>query len=82
MRHNNVLDFEANLLKTTLNDVEIEKKLQKINNGGLNGLTGDDARPDIKACGLWKQGKNAFFDICLTNTNACSQKHLLVSAIL
>ena len=26
MRHNNVQDFEANLLKTTLNDVEIEPK--------------------------------------------------------
>ena len=27
MRHNNVRDFEANLLKTTLNDVEVEPKL-------------------------------------------------------
>ena len=25
-KHNNVPDFEANLLKTTLNDVEIEPK--------------------------------------------------------
>ena len=43
MRHKNFRDFEANLLKTTLNDVEIEPKLQKIDNEGLNGLTGDDA---------------------------------------
>ena len=27
MRHNNVQDFEAKLLKTTLNDVEVEPKL-------------------------------------------------------
>ena len=72
MRHNNVLDFQAHLLKTTLNDVEVELKLQKIDNEGLNGLTGDDARPDIRARGVWKQGKNSFFDILLTNTNARS----------
>ena len=82
MRHNNVRDFEENLLKTTLNDVEVEPKLQKIDNEGLNGLTGDDARPDIRARGVWRQGQNAFFDIRLTNTNARSQKHLSVSAIL
>ena len=48
MRHN-VRNFEANLLKTTFNDVEIEPKLQKIDNEGLNSLTVDDARPNIRA---------------------------------
>ena len=47
MRHNNVRDFETNLLKITLNDVEIEPKLQKIDNEELNILTGDDARPVV-----------------------------------
>ena len=47
MRHNNVRDFETNLLKITLNDVEIEPKLQKIDNEELNGLAGDDARPVV-----------------------------------
>ena len=37
MRRNNVRDIEENLLKTTLNDVEVEPKLQKIDNEGLNG---------------------------------------------
>ena len=82
MRHNNVRDFEGNLLKTTLNDVEVEPKLQKIENEGLNGLTSDDARPDIRTSGVWRQGQNVFFDICLTNTNARSQKPLPVTAIL
>ena len=49
MRHNNVQGFEANLLKTTLNNVEIEPKLQKIDNKVLNCLTRDDARPDLSA---------------------------------
>ena len=74
---NNVRDFKANLLKTTLTNVEIEPKLQKIDNEGLNGLTSDDARPDV-----WRQGQNAFFDIRLTNSNARSLKHLAASPIL
>ena len=65
-----------------MNDVEVEPKLQKIDNEGLNGLTGDDGRPDIRARGLWRRGQNAFFDIRLTNTNPRSQKHWPVSAIL
>ena len=32
MRHNNGREFEANLLKTIQNDVEIEPALQKIDN--------------------------------------------------
>ena len=66
----------------TLNDVEIEPKLQKIDNEGLNGLTGDDARPDIRARRVWRQVQSAFFDIRSKNANACLQKHLPVNAIL
>ena len=82
MRHNNIRLFEANLLKTTLNGFEIEPKLQKIDNEELNGLTDDDARPDIRARRVWRQGQNAFFEIRLKNANARSQTHLPVSAIL
>ena len=76
MRDNNVQDFEVNLLKTTLNDVEVERKLQKIDNEELNGLTGDDARPDIRTRSVWRQGQNVFFDIQLTNVTGRSQKHV------
>ena len=66
-----------------MNDVEVEPKLQnKVDNEELNALTGDDARPNIEACWVWRQGQNAFFDIRLTNTNACSKKNLPVSTIL
>ena len=82
MSHNNVPDFEANLLKTTLNDVEIEPILQKIDNEWLNGLAGNNAGADMRAQGVWRQGQNAFFDNRLTNTNAGSQKHLSVNAVL
>ena len=51
-------------------------------NEELNGLTGDDARPDIRAGGVWRLGQNGFFEIRLTNANARSQKHLPISIIL
>ena len=47
MRHNNVRDVEANLLKKIQNDVEIEPALQKVDHRGINDRTGDEARPDI-----------------------------------
>ena len=47
MRHNNVRDFEANLLKTIQSDVEIEPALQKVDNRRINERRGDKARPDI-----------------------------------
>ena len=72
MRRDNVRDFEANLLKPTLNDVEVEPKLQKTDDEELNILTENDARPDIRGRGVLRQGQNAFFDIRLSNTNARS----------
>ena len=68
MRHNSVRDFEANLLKLIQNDIKIEPALQEIDNEIIEGRTGDEARPDIRAQGVWRQGQNAFFDIRLTNT--------------
>ena len=49
MRHNNVGDFEVNLLKTLHNDVEIGPTLQEITNKKIPGNTNDKARPDIRA---------------------------------
>ena len=45
-------------------------------------MVSQDARPDLRARGVWRQGQNAFFDIRLTNTKAPLQKHLPVNAIL
>ena len=49
IRHNNIRHFEANLLKTVENDVEVEPALQDIDNERIDGRTGDEARPDIQA---------------------------------
>ena len=76
IRHNNVRDFEANLLRKVCNDVETEPKLQPLTGEQTSGLTGDEARPDIRARGIWRPGQNGYFDVRITNLNADSQKHL------
>ena len=47
--HNNVRDFEANLLKMIQNGVEIEPALQEIDHERIDGRTRDEARPNIRA---------------------------------
>ena len=76
IRHNRIRDFEANLLQQTCNDVETEPPLQRLEGEQLTGLTGDGARPDIRARGFWRPGQNAYFDVLVTNLNATSQSHL------
>ena len=44
-------------------------------------LTGEEAKPDIRARGFWRQGQNAFFDIRVTNTNCSSQASMSTEKI-
>ena len=81
IRHNNIRDFEANLLRQVCNDVECEPPLQPLDGEQITGLIGDEARPDIRACGFWRPGQNAFFDIRVTNTNSASQANLTTEKI-
>ena len=53
MRHNNVRDFEANLLKPIQNDIEIKPALQKTGNERIDGRTGDEGRLLIRTGGVW-----------------------------
>ena len=75
-RHNRVRDFETQLLTEICNDVEIEPPLQRLEGEIINGLTGVNAIPDVRARGFWREGQNAFFDVRSTNTNSESQRHL------
>ena len=81
MRHNNIRDFEANLLRKICNDVEIEPALQPLEGENVTGLTGDEARPDIRARSLWRNGQNAFLDVRVTNVNCSSQANRLPAKI-
>ena len=82
MRHNNIRDFEANLLRIVHNDVEFESQLQQVDNEQLNRLKEDNAHPDIRAKGVWRNAQNAYFDVRVTNINSDSQKNMPVEKIL
>ena len=55
--------------------------LYKKYNERIGRHTEDEARPDIRARVLWRQGQNAFLDIRLTNVNANSKKNRIVEKI-
>ena len=81
IRHNNIRDFEANLLKQTCNDVETEPPLQPLEGELITGLMGEEARPDIRARGFWRSAQNAYFDIRVTNANSTSQSNMSAAKI-
>ena len=73
------------LLQVVCRDVETEPHLQKVVNKqsyASTANTDDDARPDIRARGFWRQGQNAFFDVRVTNANCKSQRDMKVEAVL
>ena len=73
LRHNQIRDLTANLLKTICHDVLIEPTLQELTGESLHERTAnitDDARLDIAARGFWISGQRAFFDIRVFNPMA------------
>ena len=48
------------LLTEICNDVEIEPPLQSLEGEIINGLTGVNAKPDVRARGFWREGQNSF----------------------
>ena len=57
-------------------------QLQPLNGEKINGLIGDNAKPDIRTRGILRDGQNRIFEVRITNTNCNSQKHLSVETIL
>ena len=57
MRHNNVRDFEVNLMKTIQNDVQIGPALQKMDNERIDGCTGMKQGPIYELEGLATMAK-------------------------
>ena len=84
MRHNDIRDFEANLLKRVCNDVEIEPPLQPLGNEHLErgAINSDSARLDVRARGFWRRGQNAFIDVRVTNPGAATQSQKSIEKIL
>ena len=83
-RHDNVRDFEAQLLKIVCNDVETETMLQPVTNRNFerSANVSEEARLDVRARGFWRQGQNAFFDVRITNETCQSQRDSTINSIL
>ena len=54
IRGNDIRDYEANLLAKIYTDVETEPSLQPIEGEIVNGIPGDNARPNVRARGIWR----------------------------
>ena len=80
--HNNLRDFEADMLSKIVNDVETEPELQLVIGEIIEGLSANASRPDIRGRGVWRAGQNAFFGARVTNTHSPSQIHLTTESVL
>ena len=77
MTHNNIRDTMANLLREVCHDVKVEPQLQKVNEGDcLNPktITGDQARLDVSARGVWTPFDKTFLDIRVSHPNCLSNR--------
>ena len=82
MQHNNLRDFEADILSKIVSDVETEPELQLVTDEIIEGLSGNASRPDIRARDVWRACQNIFFDVRVANTHSLSQTHLTTESVL
>ena len=69
-RHDGVHDLLTAFINKVCNNVEIEPRLQPLDNERLHlrsAVTSSEARLDIKAGGFWSRGVTAFFDVRVTH---------------
>ena len=85
LRHNDVRDLTAELMKPITQNLTIEPKLQTLTGETFNSrscCTSDDARPDIKADGLWdNRFQSTYFDICVFNPLSKSYRNKSLSSL-
>ena len=74
VRHNDLRDLTTNMLSKVCKDVEIEPKLTALTGevlGSRTANTTNEARLDIRTCGVWERGQQAFLDLKVFHPNAC-----------
>ena len=75
--HDGVRNLLTSLIGTVCTNVEVEPKLQPLNNERFNlrsEVTSSEARLDLKAGGFWSRGVTAFFHVRVTHVNSkCNQ---------
>ena len=73
MRHNNIRDLEASLLKEVCKDVKVEPELLPIGNVETQSSNrADKARLDVSAVGVWSSMERTFLDVRVMHPNSPS----------
>ena len=73
MRHNNIRDLEASLLKDVCKDIKIEPELMPLGNSETQSSnTAEKARLDVSAVGIWSSMERTFLDIRVMHPNSPS----------
>ena len=72
MRHNNIRDLTASLLREVCRDVKIEPELLPIENSGNTSKEPEKARADVSAIGVWSSMERTFLDVRVTHPHSPS----------
>ena len=73
MRHNNIRDFEATLLREVCRDVKIEPMLLPVGNSeSRSSNQAERARLDVSAVGIWSTMERTFLDVRVMHVNSPS----------
>ena len=84
LRHNEIRDITASLLKEVCSDVCVEPDLQPVTHNQLDGASAnsqDGARLDLSANGVWGgRHEKTFFDVRIFNPIAPSNRGLSPAA--
>ena len=83
MRHNNIRDFEAHLLKEVCKDVRIEPELMPTGNveTGSGSNKAEKARLDVSAVGVWSSMERTFLDVRVMHPNSPSYSDKMIEQI-
>ena len=82
IRHNEIRDFTAEVLRETCQNVEVEPLLTPLTGEQFRyrtANTDDQARLDVSARGVWTRGSKAFFDVRVFNPLAPSYRNQSLS---
>ena len=73
MRHNNIRDFEASLLREICKDVKVEPMLLPVGETATRSSNlAEKARLDVSAVGVWSSMERTFLDVRVVHLNSPS----------
>ena len=82
MRHNQVRDLEASILRDICKDVKVEPELMPIGNSNTTSSNvSEKARLDVSAVGIWSPMERTFLDVRVVHPNAPSYRDKKIEKI-